>query len=65
MRNIIDTFFRECQKMNTGFYLPGYSYCTTDIETICKRYHSKIVSAVQNNFPTERSEKLGFITFKE
>ena len=37
LRNIVDTFFEKTLKNEQKLYPSGYSYRTTDIETMCKK----------------------------
>ena len=66
LRNTIDTFFRNTLKNEQRLYPSGCSYCTTDIETKCKKAFQSLHGGFSSskNFPAERWEKLGFITFK-
>ena len=63
-----DIFFGKLQKFSGGIIHWNTSVVSQIFWQIARSYfsdHSKMVFPVENNFPKERWEKLGFITFKE
>ena len=67
-RNVVDIFFWKTLKSKQRYYPFEYFYCITELLQNARRYfsdHGKRFVPVQNNFPIEKWEKLGFITFKE